>query len=73
MKQEAELQNLFLLNIIKAVRENVSIPIAVGGGIRNKKEIEKIFNAGADTIILGNGCEKNPELLRDACRVRDRM
>lgn len=60
-------------SIVKAVRENVSIPIAVGGGIRNKKEIEEIFNAGADTIILGNGCEKNPELLRDACRVRDKL
>jgi putative glycerol-1-phosphate prenyltransferase len=60
-------------NIVKAVRENVSIPIAVGGGIRNKKDIEEIFNAGADTIILGNGCEKNPDLLRDACRVRDKL
>jgi phosphoglycerol geranylgeranyltransferase len=61
------------VNIIKAVRENVSIPIVAGGGIRNKKEIEEIFDAGADAIILGNGCEKNPELLRDACRVRDKL
>ena len=60
------------VNIVRAVRENVLIPIAVGGGIRNKKDIEEIFNAGADTIILGNGCEKNPELLRDACKVRDK-
>ena len=61
------------VNIIKAVRENVLIPVIVGGGIRNKKEIEAIFDAGADAIILGNGCEKNPELLRDACRVRDKF
>ena len=61
------------VNIVKAVRENVLIPIVVGGGIRNKKEIEEIFEAGADSIILGNGCEKNPELLRDACRVRDKL
>jgi putative glycerol-1-phosphate prenyltransferase len=59
--------------LVKAVRENVSIPVAVGGGISDKKEIEEIFNAGADAIILGNGCEKNPELLRDACRVRDKL
>ena len=61
------------VNIIKAVRENITIPLAVGGGIRNKKEIEEIFNAGADLIILGNGCEKNPDLLREACRVRDKF
>ena len=61
------------VNIIKAVKENVLLPVVVGGGIRYKKEIEAIFIAGADSIILGNGCEKNPELLRDACRVRDKF
>jgi phosphoglycerol geranylgeranyltransferase len=61
------------VTIIKAVRENVLIPIAVGGGIKNKKEIEEIFSSGADIIILGTGCEKNPELLKDACMIRDRL
>jgi phosphoglycerol geranylgeranyltransferase len=59
------------LSIIRAVRENVSIPLAVGGGIKSRKEVEEIFSAGADLIILGNGCEKNPGLLSDACRIRD--
>ncbi len=61
------------VNVVRAVRENVLIPVAIGGGIKNKKEVEELFGAGADIIILGNGCEKNPELLRDACRVRDRF
>ena len=61
------------LNIVKAVRQNISIPLAVGGGIKSKDEVEDIYNAGADLIILGNGCEKNPELLREACRVRDKF
>ena len=60
-------------NIIRAVRENVSIPVIVGGGIETREEIENIFIAGADAVILGNGCERNPELLRDACRVRDKL
>jgi putative glycerol-1-phosphate prenyltransferase len=59
--------------IIKAVRENISIPLAVGGGIRNKNEVQDIFEAGANLIILGNGCEKNPDLLTDACGVRDKL
>jgi geranylgeranylglyceryl phosphate synthase family protein len=59
------------VKIIKAVRENISIPVAVGGGIRNMKEVKMIFEAGANLIILGNGCEKNPQLLIDACRIRD--
>jgi geranylgeranylglyceryl phosphate synthase family protein len=59
--------------IIRSVRKNISIPLAVGGGLRNKEEIEEVFNAGADLIILGNGCENNPALLIDACKVRDRL
>jgi len=59
--------------IISAVRKNISIPLAVGGGIRSKEEIEEIFRAGADLIVLGNGCENNPSLLKDACSVRDRI
>ena len=57
--------------IIEAVRKNISVPLAVGGGIRNKKEVEEIFKAGANLIILGNGGEKNPDLLSDACYIRD--
>ena len=59
------------VSIIRGVRENVSIPVAVGGGIKDKKEVEEIFKEGADLIILGNGCEKNPDLLFEACRIRD--
>jgi putative glycerol-1-phosphate prenyltransferase len=59
--------------IISAVKENVSIPIAVGGGLKNREEITEAFNAGANLVILGNGCEKNPGLLTDACSVRDKM
>jgi phosphoglycerol geranylgeranyltransferase len=61
------------VSLIKAVSENISIPLAAGGGITNKKEVENIFKAGASLIILGNGCERNPELLREACQVRDKL
>jgi len=60
------------LNLVKAVKDNITVPLAVGGGIKNKHEVEEIFNAGVDLIILGNGCEKNPALLVDACRIRDK-
>jgi putative glycerol-1-phosphate prenyltransferase len=61
------------INIVRLVRENVSIPVAVGGGIKNKQEVEELFNSGADLIILGNGVEKNPELLKDACSIRNKF
>jgi phosphoglycerol geranylgeranyltransferase len=63
--------NPISIGLVRAVRENISIPLAVGGGIRNKKEIRDLFEAGADLIVLGNGCENKPGLLVQACRVRD--
>jgi len=59
------------LPVIKAVRDNISLPIAIGGGLRSRQEIEETFIAGADLVILGNGCEQNPQLLFDACKIRD--
>ncbi|HOX76091.1 MAG TPA: phosphoglycerol geranylgeranyltransferase [Bacteroidales bacterium] len=61
------------LKVISAVRENISVPLAVGGGIRSTSEIKEIYRAGADLIVLGNGCEKNPDLLAEACEVRDKI
>lgn len=61
------------LKTIEAVRENISVPLAVGGGIRTKNEVEDIFRSGANLIILGNGCEKNPDLLTEACKIRDKI
>jgi putative glycerol-1-phosphate prenyltransferase len=65
--------NTIPAEIIKAVRNNVSIPLAVGGGLRLPGEILNAFEAGADLIVLGNGCEKNPGLLADACKIRDNL
>ena len=59
------------LNMISQVRENIDIPLIVGGGIRSGDAAREIFNAGADIIVLGNGCEENSKLLAEACKVRD--
>jgi phosphoglycerol geranylgeranyltransferase len=59
------------LQMIKAVNEALSIPLIVGGGIKEREIIRDVFNAGADMIVLGNGCEQHPELLLEACQIRD--
>lgn len=59
------------LTVIKSVRENITVPLAVGGGLRTKQEIKDSFSAGADMIVLGNGVEKDPRLLVEACQIRD--
>lgn len=48
------------LEMIKIVKEKVSIPVIVGGGIRSKTAIENAFNAGADVVVIGTAFEENP-------------
>ncbi|MBS0011395.1 MAG: geranylgeranylglyceryl/heptaprenylglyceryl phosphate synthase [Bacteroidales bacterium] len=57
--------------MIKAVRDAISLPLIVGGGLRKAEDISKAYDAGADMIVLGNGIEDRPDLLFEACRIRD--
>ncbi|HUW91557.1 MAG TPA: geranylgeranylglyceryl/heptaprenylglyceryl phosphate synthase [Bacteroidales bacterium] len=59
-------------SMIRAVREEVSIPIITGGGLNSPEKISEAFSAGTDLVVIGNGCERNPALITDACQVRDR-
>ncbi|MCO5247426.1 MAG: geranylgeranylglyceryl/heptaprenylglyceryl phosphate synthase [Chitinophagales bacterium] len=45
--------------MIKKVRENIDIPIIVGGGLRTKTQIDSAIEAGANLIILGSIIEKD--------------
>ena len=46
-------------DMIKAVKENINIPLIVGGGIKNKKDLENVWKAGADIAVIGTSIEKN--------------
>jgi phosphoglycerol geranylgeranyltransferase len=49
--------------LIQAVKEYIEIPLVVGGGIKNKKEVENKHKAGADIVVVGNALEKDPTIL----------
>jgi phosphoglycerol geranylgeranyltransferase len=49
--------------LIKEVREYIEIPLVVGGGIKDRKEIERKHRAGADIVVVGNALEKDPTIL----------
>jgi len=43
--------------LVRKIREEVSLPILVGGGIRNRKDVEKILISGADYVVIGTQFE----------------
>jgi phosphoglycerol geranylgeranyltransferase len=48
--------------MIKAVKKNTSIPVLVGGGIRDSETAKEKAAAGADIIITGTAIEKDTHL-----------
>jgi phosphoglycerol geranylgeranyltransferase len=45
--------------MIAAVRKNTSIPLIVGGGMKNKNDIQNAWNAGADIVVVGTALENS--------------
>jgi phosphoglycerol geranylgeranyltransferase len=49
-------------DMIQAVKKSTSIPVIVGGGIRDPKTAQEKARAGADIIITGTALEKEKNL-----------
>jgi putative glycerol-1-phosphate prenyltransferase len=43
--------------IIKAVKNELQVPLIVGGGLRTKLQIENAYEAGADIVVIGTAFE----------------
>ena len=52
--------------VIRSVKANISIPLIVGGGLNSKEKIKRAFDAGADLVVIGNGVQKNLDLMTEA-------
>jgi cyclase len=50
-------------DVVKKLVEDVFIPVAAGGGIRSLDDADKLFNNGADKIILNSALYESPELI----------
>jgi phosphoglycerol geranylgeranyltransferase len=51
--------------MISVVRNNIHVPLIVGGGILTTEKAVANCLAGADIIVVGNAAEKNPSLILD--------
>ena len=47
------------LEMVSFISKNISVPLIVGGGIRNLTKIEEIFKAGADLVVIGTAFEND--------------
>lgn len=51
--------------IIRAVKNELQIPLIVGGGIRTRQQIENAYTSGADIVVIGTAIEEDESFLEE--------
>lgn len=59
-------QRDIIRDLIERGASELSIPLAVGGGIRTIDDFRMILNSGADKVSVNSAAIKNPQLIKDA-------
>jgi phosphoribosylformimino-5-aminoimidazole carboxamide ribotide isomerase len=54
---------------VERILAAVNLPVQLGGGIRSLAAIEAWLEAGVRRVILGTAALKDPDLVREACRL----
>lgn len=54
-----------ILELLERTTDDVFIPVTVGGGIRSKQDVKRLFDAGADKVALNTGAIRRPRLISD--------
>lgn len=49
--------------LVKKIKQTVSIPLIIGGGIDSKAKAQQVIKAGANMVVVGNALEKNIYLI----------
>ncbi|MBQ5736049.1 MAG: 1-(5-phosphoribosyl)-5-[(5-phosphoribosylamino)methylideneamino]imidazole-4-carboxamide isomerase [Lachnospiraceae bacterium] len=52
--------------VIRKIASTVNIPVEVGGGIRNIKDIEDVLALGVSRVIIGTKAVENPNFIKEA-------
>lgn len=55
-----------MVDVVRRVAEQVSIPFAVGGGLRTVEDARRMLRAGADKVAFNTAAVERPELLTEA-------
>jgi len=51
--------------MIASVKQHISIPLIIGGGIRTPEKAHDVCYAGADIVVVGNAIEENSRLIEN--------
>lgn len=55
------------LKAVEQIAAAISIPVQIGGGVRDEETVQRYLNAGVAYIIIGTKAVNTPHFLRDLC------
>lgn len=58
-----------MVELVRAVASEISIPLIVGGGIHSLEDMKTIMEAGADKVSLNTAAVINPELISSGAKI----
>jgi putative glycerol-1-phosphate prenyltransferase len=59
--------------MIREVKTHITIPLIVGGGIRNTQQLNEVLKAGADMVVVGTATEEIPEQVTQFAEIISRF
>ena len=56
------------IEAVEAIRKTVTIPLQLGGGIRDLAAVTGWLQAGIERVVLGTVAAQDPAVIKEACR-----
>lgn len=60
-------------DFVRTMAEELSVPLAVGGGIKDIETMRRLIAAGAEKVVINTAAEEDPELVTAAARLFGRQ
>ncbi len=54
-----------MLEVVSETARNLTVPLAVGGGIKNAADMREALNAGADKVSVNSSAVKDPDIISE--------
>ncbi len=55
--------------IIREIKQHIQLPLVVGGGLKEPRDVHRVAQAGADMVVVGNALEADPSKIKDMTAV----
>ncbi|AXQ27257.1 1-(5-phosphoribosyl)-5-[(5-phosphoribosylamino)methylideneamino]imidazole-4-carboxamide isomerase [Solimonas sp. K1W22B-7] len=55
------------IKVVEQIAAAISIPVQIGGGIRDEETVQRYLNAGVQYVIIGTKAVNTPHFLHDLC------